>query len=80
MHILKNVIEFATRINISKPRVAILSGTEDPIKSMPSSMEAKEINGNVQKKKILMPMCMVLLAFDNAVSPEAAAIIKNNPK
>jgi phosphate acetyltransferase len=43
MHILKNVIDFAKRINISKPKVAILSGTEDPIESMPSSIEAREI-------------------------------------
>ena len=43
MHILKNVIEFANKIEIQKPRVAILSGTEDPIESMPSSIEAKEV-------------------------------------
>jgi phosphate acetyltransferase len=73
MHILKNVIEFANQINISKPRVAILSGTEDPIESMPSSLEAKElmdraINENIQAY-VHGP-----LAFDNAISPNAAAI------
>ena len=79
MHILKNVIEFATRINISKPRVAILSGTEDPIKSMPSSMEAKELMERAINEKI-NAYVHGPLAFDNAVSPEAAAIknISNN--
>ena len=73
MHILKNVIDFANRINIPKPQVAILSGTEDPIESMPSSVEAKElmdraINENI-KAYVHGP-----LALDNAISPEAAAI------
>ena len=73
MHILKNVIKFANQINISKPRVAILSGTEDPIESMPSSLEAKElmdraINENIQAY-VHGP-----LAFDNAISPDAASI------
>ena len=79
MHILKNVIEFANRINISKPRVAILSGTEDPINSMPSSMEAKELMERAINEKI-NAYVHGPLAFDNAVSPEAAAVknISNN--
>ena len=73
MHILKNVIDFAKRINISKPKVAILSGTEDPIESMPSSIEAKEIMDRAIKENI-EAYVHGPLAFDNAVSPEAAAI------
>ena len=75
MHILNNVIEFAKKINIIKPRVAILSGTEDPIESMPSSMEAKEIMDRVQKENI-DAYVHGPLAFDNAVSSEAAKIKK----
>ena len=52
MHILKNVINFANQINIAKPRVAILSGTEDPIDSMPSSTEAKELMERAQEENI----------------------------
>ena len=52
MHILNNAIDFAKKINISKPRVAVLSGTEDPIESMPSSMEAKEIMERAKKENI----------------------------
>jgi len=75
MHILNNVIEFAKKINILKPRVAILSGTEDPIESMPSSMEAKEIMNRAQKENI-DAYVHGPLAFDNAISPEAAEIKK----
>ena len=75
MHILKNVIEFANQINISKPRVAILSGTEDPIVSMPSSTEAKELMERAIKENI-NAYVHGPLAFDNAISPEAAKIKK----
>ncbi len=73
MHILKNVIDFAIRVNISKPRVAILSGTEDPIESMPSSIEAKELMQRAKNENI-NAYVHGPLAFDNAVSPYAAAI------
>jgi len=75
MHILNNVIEFAKKINILKPRVAVLSGTEDPIESMPSSIEAKEIMERAQQENI-DAYIHGPLAFDNAVSPEAAEIKK----
>ena len=73
MHILKNVIEFANQIDIAKPRVAILSGTEDPIESMPSSVEAKELMERAKNENI-NAYIHGPLAFDNAISPEAAAI------
>jgi len=73
MHILKNVISFANQINIAKPRVAILSGTEDPIESMPSSTEAKELMERAQEENI-NAYVHGPLAFDNAVSPDAASI------
>ena len=75
MHILRNAVEFAKKVGIAKPRVAVLSGTEDPIESMPSSMEAKEI---MDKSKIDNIDAYVHgpLAFDNAISPKAAQIKK----
>ena len=78
MHILNNVINFAKKINIQKPRVAVLSGTEDPIESMPSSIDAKEIMERARKENI-DAYVHGPLAFDNAISPEAAEIknIKN---
>ncbi len=75
MHILRNVVEFANKINIKKPRVAVLSGTEDPIESMPSSIEAQEVM-NRAKQENINAFIHGPLAFDNAVSPEAAEIKK----
>ena len=75
MHILSNAVEFAKKVGVSKPRVAVLSGTEDPIESMPSSMEAKEVMERAQKENI-DAYVHGPLAFDNAVSPEAAKIKK----
>tara|TARA_Y100001970_G_scaffold154418_1_gene189207 strand:- start:32856 stop:33767 length:912 start_codon:yes stop_codon:yes gene_type:complete len=75
MHILRNVVEFANKINIQKPRVALLSGTEDPIDSMPSSVEAKELMERAIKENI-NAYVQGPLALDNAISPEAAKIKK----
>jgi len=78
MHILYNVIDFAKKIGILKPKVAILSGTEDPIESMPSSIDALKIMERAKKENI-NAYVHGPLAFDNAISPEAAKIknIKN---
>ena len=73
MHILSNAVEFAKKMNIDKPRVAVLSGTEDPIESMPSSMEAKEVMNRAIKENI-DAFVHGPLGFDNAISKEAAEI------
>jgi phosphate acetyltransferase len=43
MHILKNVINFSKRIEIERPKIAILSATEEVLDSVPSSKDAAEI-------------------------------------
>ena len=43
MHILKNAIDFTNRIGIEKPKVSILSATEEILDSVPSSLEASEL-------------------------------------
>tara|TARA_B100000700_G_scaffold310839_1_gene391913 strand:- start:245 stop:1159 length:915 start_codon:yes stop_codon:yes gene_type:complete len=75
MHILLNVVNFAKKIGCTKPRVAILSGTEDPIESMPSSIEAREMMIKAKNENI-DAYVHGPLAFDNAISPEAAKIKK----
>ena len=75
MHILSNVVEFAKKVGIPKPRVAVLSGTEDPIESMPSSVDAKKIMERAQSENI-DAYVHGPLAFDNAISPDAAKIKK----
>ena len=43
MHILRNSVDFAKRIGIQRPKVSILSATEEVLESVPSSLEANEI-------------------------------------
>ena len=38
MHILKNVINFSNRIGIERPKVSVLSATEEVLESVPSSI------------------------------------------
>ena len=73
LHILRNAIEFANKTGLIKPKVAILSGTEDPIDSMPSSVEAEEVM-KLAKKENVNAYVHGPLAFDNAISKEAAKI------
>ena len=79
MHILKNSIDFAKRIGISKPKVSVLSATEEVLDSMPSSVDAKELTKRANEEGIEADV-FGPMAFDNAVSEKAAEIkgIKNN--
>ena len=78
MHILKNSIDFAKRIGVSRPKVSILSATEEILNSVPSSVDANELTKRAQNEgvdaDVFGPM-----AFDNSVSTNAAQIkgIKN---
>jgi len=78
MHILKNVVNFSKRIGISRPKVAILSATEEVLESVPSSMDAAEIT-KLAKEENLEADVFGPLAFDNSISKKSAAIkgIKN---
>ncbi len=78
MHILKNVVNFSNRIGIEKPKVAVLSATEEVLDSVQSSLEAKEITELAIKENINADV-FGPLAFDNSVSKKSAAIkgIKN---
>ena len=78
MHILKNAINFASRIGIGKPKVSILSATEEVLDSVPSSQEASELTKRA-KEEGLNADVFGPMAFDNSVSEKAAQIkgIKN---
>tara|TARA_B100001123_G_scaffold153220_1_gene177224 strand:- start:27 stop:938 length:912 start_codon:yes stop_codon:yes gene_type:complete len=73
MHILKNVVNFSNRIGIDKPKVAVLSATEEVLDSVQSSLDAKEITELALKEKINADV-FGPLAFDNSVSKKSAAI------
>ena len=78
MHILKNVINFSNRIGIIRPKVSILSATEEVLESVPSSLDAAEIT-KLAKKENLNADVFGPLAFDNSISKKSAGIkgIKN---
>jgi phosphotransacetylase len=78
MHILRNVIDFSNRIGIERPKVAVLSATEEILDSVRSSIEADEIT-KLAKKENLNADVFGPLAFDNSISKKSAAIkgVKN---
>tara|TARA_Y100000590_G_scaffold126964_1_gene145191 strand:+ start:443 stop:1360 length:918 start_codon:yes stop_codon:yes gene_type:complete len=79
MHILKNSVDFAKKIGISRPKVAVLSATEEILQSVPSSIDADLITKKAKEENIDADV-FGPLAFDNSVSKKSAAIkkIKNN--
>ena len=78
MHILKNVVDFCNRIGIERPKVSVLSATEEVLESVQSSIDAKEIT-DLAKKENINADVFGPLAFDNSVSKKSAGIkgIKN---
>ena len=75
MHILRNAVDFANKIGISKPKVSILSATEEVLESVPSSIEADLITKKAKEENINADV-FGPLAFDNSVSKKSAAIKK----
>lgn len=72
--IVNNAVQLSHALGNTMPHVALLSGTESVINSMPSSVEAAEVvkranNGEVTGAHVDGPF-----AFDNAISPAAAAL------
>jgi len=79
MHILRNAVEFANKIGIARPKVAILSATEEILESVPSSIDADKITKRAKEENIKADV-FGPLAFDNSVSKKSASIkkIKND--
>ena len=79
MHILKNAVDFANKIGISRPKVAVLSATEEILESVPSSIDADLVTKRAKEENIKADV-FGPLAFDNSVSKKSAAIkkIKND--
>ena len=75
MHILRNAVDFANKIGISRPKVAVLSATEEILESVPSSIDADLITKKAKEEKINADV-FGPLAFDNSVSKKSAAIKK----
>jgi phosphate acetyltransferase len=79
MHILRNAVNFANKIGITRPKVSVLSATEEILESVPSSIDADIITKKAKEENINADI-FGPLAFDNSVSKKSAAIkkIKNN--
>ena len=71
MHILRNVINFSNRIGISRPKIAVLSATEEVLDSVPSSLDAAELT-RLAKEDNLEADVFGPLAFDNSISKKSA--------
>lgn len=68
---LENVAGLSHRLGIERPKIAILSATEEPNDRIPSSIEARDLTLWAENA---LPAADIHgpLAFDNAVSPKAA--------
>lgn len=73
-HIARNAITLAQAAGITRPRLAILSGTEKPSDKMPSSMEARQLAEELAADATLECDVAGPLAMDLAISPEAGQI------
>ena len=74
VHILKNAIQLAHALNIQRPKVAILSAMETVNPKIPGTVEAAALCKMAERGQIEGALLDGPLAFDNAVSKEAALI------
>ncbi len=74
VHILQNAIQLAHALNIARPKVAILSAMETVNPKIPGTVEAAALCKMADRGQIQGALLDGPLAFDNAVSKEAALI------
>lgn len=70
--ICQNAIDFAHRLGIAEPRVAILAAVETVETTMPATLDAAALTVMAQRGQITGAKVDGPLAFDNAISPAAA--------
>ena len=71
--IVQNAIDCAHVLGVARPRVAILAAVEVVNPAMPSTMDAAALCKMAERGQITGGMVDGPLAFDNAISPAAAA-------
>ena len=74
--ICQNAIDLAVALGIAEPRVAILSAVETVTGRIPSTLDAASLCKMADRGQITGGLLDGPLAFDNAISPEAARIKK----
>ena len=72
--IIQNAIDLFTQVGLGTPRVAILSAVETVTSKIPSTIEAAALCKMADRGQITGGELDGPLAFDNAISPEAARI------
>ncbi len=72
--IVRNAIDLAHVIGVAKPRVAILAAVETVNARMPATLDAAALCKMADRGQITGGLLDGPLAFDNAVSPEAARV------
>jgi len=74
--ILQNAIDMMVKLEIEKPKVAILSAVESVTAAIPSTLDAAALCKMVDRGQIMGAIVDGPLAFDNAISSEAARVKK----
>jgi phosphate acetyltransferase len=72
--ICQNAIDLARIIGIAQPKVAVLSAVETVSPRLPSTVDAAALSKMAERGQITGGLVDGPLAFDNAISPEAAAM------
>jgi phosphate acetyltransferase len=72
--IVQNAIDLAHALRIAQPKVAILAAVETISSKMPSTIDAAALCKMAQRGQITGALLEGPLAFDNAISADAAAI------
>ena len=72
--ICQNAIDLAVSLGVDQPKVAILAAVETVTSKMPATIDAAALCKMAERGQITGGILDGPLAFDNAISPEAAAI------
>ena len=75
-HICQNAIYLAHDLGLDEPKVALLAATEEVIANMPATLDAAALCKMAERGQITGGIIDGPLAFDNAISLEAARIKK----
>ena len=72
--IIQNAVDLFTQVGLGTPRVAILSAVETVTSKIPSTIDAAALCKMADREQITNAIIDGPLAFDNAISPDAARI------
>jgi phosphotransacetylase len=74
VHIVQNAIDLAISLGVSTPKVAILAAVETVTSKMPATIDAAALCKMAERGQITGGLLDGPLAFDNAISREAARV------